>query len=472
MNLPQVFLSYSHADKLVARRLVRRLAAHGIRVWFDDRELRLGSALTPSIRRHIENADVLVVLASQKSADSLWVGKELEFAMEHGKPVVPIFLEDLSTHQRFKEHLGLDAVSLYSFSTVLDTLVRELYQSVEQEPPPADPQIITAFLHELAREEPNLSPLIHGYLDSGGLHYENVDTVLSVDFHALDEALDALFDLFPREDMARCAALGFGKAGAGTRALTRWIKTIGDGGLPLVAAVGHQPLPPEVIPAALALLEQCNPPNNQALYHFIDQNITSFTGAQRRAVIRLVTWPVRPDATRFADVAAAVALRHFPDSLELQQVWIRWINSGVFDGKPNRPGDLAYYLSQAHKESLPGWDRIREALKDHVRGYLRSGNKEKVDLAIDHVQAAAENKTPVLHLLLQEMHGVSGTFEWNKWREQDPETANFMGWFVHAVSDEAVGEQNWLRAWEKAKEMQAFENRRREISRKQREREG
>src|SRR5262245_54568858 len=66
-HAPTVFISYTHQDRRVARRVRRRLEAHGIRAWLDERQLRLGSALTPTILRHIEAADVVVVVASAAS---------------------------------------------------------------------------------------------------------------------------------------------------------------------------------------------------------------------------------------------------------------------------------------------------------------------------------------------------------------------------------------------------------------------
>ena len=37
-----VFLSHSHRDKVVARRLLRELGARCFRVWLDEREILLG----------------------------------------------------------------------------------------------------------------------------------------------------------------------------------------------------------------------------------------------------------------------------------------------------------------------------------------------------------------------------------------------------------------------------------------------
>ena len=98
-----------------------------------------------------------------------------------------------------------------------------------------------------------------------------------------------------------------------------------------------------------------------------------------------------------------------------------------------------------------------------MRGFLRSADKSKVVIAIDHVEATADAGAPVLDALLREANGVSGTAEWNTWRESDPEAAELMGWYLFHVAEEAAGDRNWLRALKDAKKMVEFEKERRRI---------
>jgi hypothetical protein len=457
---PTVFLSHSHRDKRVARRLVRRLIAHGVKVWIDERELRFGATLTSSIRSQIEGANVLLVIASQAAAASKWVGLELQFAREHGQTVIPFFIEPLAEHERFRDYLGVDATSPQAFADAVHTLMRDLFLSSDLELPPADPALLTSGLRELAREEPDLAPLILGCLDFEGLHQENMDTAYQAAFHPLDDALNALFDLMPNEAIAYHAAHGFCAAGAGATALSFWIAATGDGDLPLVTAVGSKSLEPALIATAINLLGACDPANNHALYNFIHHNAAQLDEAQRRSVLRLVTWPLRKGTDRLADVLAWVALKHFPDAVEIQQMWSRWVYAGTFDGEPSTPTDLARYLADAHKEGLSGWDSINQALRNHVRECLRSGDEKKVFVAMDHVQAAADAGAPVLAALLRETEGVSATAEWNNWKERDRDTAARMQWYVFEFATEAAGDRDWVRALEGAKQMWEFDGRR------------
>ena len=459
-STPGVFLSHSHVDKAVARRLVRCLTAHGINVWLDERELEPGAALTPTIRERIQQSDFLLVIASEASATSNWVGLELEFARAHDKRIVPFFIEPLNTHERFREYVGVPATSPQSFADVVHGLMSKLYRSVNRELPPPDPAALSAGLRQLAAEEANLAPLILGRLDGQGLHGENLDTAFGVNVLAVDEALNALFDLQADDTMASHVASGFSRTGAGMRALSSWIAATGDGKLALVSAVGT-PLDRRLIPAAITLLGACDPPNNHALYNFIHHNAAQLDPEQRRAVIRLVTWPVRADTDRFGDVLGWVAFKAFPEASEIPQMWSRWIRSGSFDGSPSRPTDLARYLADAEKEGLPGWDPVNDAVQGYVRIQLRSGDKDKVNTALDHVRAAADKGAPVLARLLSEVQGVSGTAEWKEWAEKDAVSAELMRWYAVEVVDQATGERNWPRARESAERMVASEAQRR-----------
>ena len=296
-STPTVFLSYSHRDQLVARRIVRELTERGIKTWLDERELRIGAALTASIRSHIEAADALLVVASHAAADSQWVGQEVDFAGQHNKNVIPIFIESVAEHPRFRDYLGIDVTQPQGFADGVARLIRDLYLSVDREAPVADPTTLTSDLRALAAEETNLAPLILGCLDGQGLHQESMETALGAPFHALDYAVNGLYDLRPMETAAFHAAYAFKSAGAGTRALLSWIEANGDGGVPLAIAVGGT-IQANLIPTAIRLMAACNPPNNQALYGFIDSNADHLDDTQRRAAVRLATWPVRTDTSR------------------------------------------------------------------------------------------------------------------------------------------------------------------------------
>lgn len=73
----QVFLSYASADEEVARRIADQLRIQGVRVWFDQYELRFGDSIASAIEHAISASDYLVILLSPHSVNSRWVRTEL-----------------------------------------------------------------------------------------------------------------------------------------------------------------------------------------------------------------------------------------------------------------------------------------------------------------------------------------------------------------------------------------------------------
>ena len=78
---PRVFLSHSHSDKRLARRIYEYLDSEGIKVWLDEAELRFGDSLISKLRIAIDSVDILLALISINSINSEWVNKEIEIAM-------------------------------------------------------------------------------------------------------------------------------------------------------------------------------------------------------------------------------------------------------------------------------------------------------------------------------------------------------------------------------------------------------
>ncbi|MET0659462.1 MAG: TIR domain-containing protein, partial [Steroidobacteraceae bacterium] len=361
--------------------------ARGFEVWRDEQELRLGSALSASLRKQVEATDAVVVIASAASASSTWVALELAHAREHQRPIVPLFIEAVATAEPFRDHVGVEALTTYSFAFAIETLIAGIARSLQYELPAPDADRVLAALRELSVEQPNLAPLIEGCLDGEELHDEAIDTVTAAPFHALDYALNALFDVKPGQLIAAHAADSFGRVGAGAYALSRWIKASGDGDLQLVSAVSAE-LPRQAINVAIDLLRAASPPNDRALHSFIHRNVAQFDPTQRRSVLRLVTHPVR-DPAGSTDLLGEVALKAFPDAQEIRSLWRRWITSGKFDGTPRTPYDLANYLASEE----PTWEDMRQELRSHIRHLARSKDKDKVAVAVGHLMAHAHSKT-------------------------------------------------------------------------------
>lgn len=91
-----VFLSHNHNDKEFVRRLARDIDAHGIKVWIDEAEMKIGDSLAQKIREGIDSVDYFAVILSENSVEAPWVVNELDIAMNYqiqGKiKILPIVL--------------------------------------------------------------------------------------------------------------------------------------------------------------------------------------------------------------------------------------------------------------------------------------------------------------------------------------------------------------------------------------------
>src|SRR6266699_3626310 len=92
---PSVFVSYAHEDKELARALADALARHGLRVWIDEGELKVGDSIIECIATAIADIDFFLALVSEASRDSNWCRKELALAItgvlgREGMKVLPL----------------------------------------------------------------------------------------------------------------------------------------------------------------------------------------------------------------------------------------------------------------------------------------------------------------------------------------------------------------------------------------------
>ncbi len=93
------FISYSHADEDVARRLHADLQERGVRCWFAPEDLKTGDVLEDAITGAIRIHEKLVLILSEHSVGSAWVKREVQTAQsrerKEGRPVLfPIRLDD------------------------------------------------------------------------------------------------------------------------------------------------------------------------------------------------------------------------------------------------------------------------------------------------------------------------------------------------------------------------------------------
>jgi len=132
------------------------------------------------------------------------------------------------------------------------------------------------------------------------------------------------------------------------------------------------------------------------------------------------------------------ALLHLSESEEIAAMWSRWIRRGAFDGQPCAPAELARFLVEAQREQVTGRERLDEALRTHVREALRSGEADRINTALTHIEVCARAGAPIAIALVREAHAAAGSADWKAWADRDPEAAARTRAEVEAVADETA----------------------------------
>lgn len=91
--MKNVFVSYSHNDIEFARKFVDWLEKNGYKVWVDKKRILPGANYLNSIADGIKKADAFITLLSKDSVSSKWVAREVFYALENDREIIPVLVE-------------------------------------------------------------------------------------------------------------------------------------------------------------------------------------------------------------------------------------------------------------------------------------------------------------------------------------------------------------------------------------------
>ena len=123
----KVFLSYSHRDEEVVRRLVDDLRQRGVSTCLDEDFISPGELWAEKLNQAVECSDAVLVIVSCNTSESKWQGSEIAFAIaaqkrDRAKKIIPVLIDheaevpfflkgllysDLSDENRYQRNLPL-----------------------------------------------------------------------------------------------------------------------------------------------------------------------------------------------------------------------------------------------------------------------------------------------------------------------------------------------------------------------------
>jgi len=130
-NPDTLFISYARKDVEFAQKLNADLQRHEVTTWIDELGIRGGEDWPNRIATAIEGCQAMLVILSPDSVASRWVQRELAFADQKGKRVLPLLYKPCGLRAWFELRFGNVQRADFSRGSY-ETNLAELLASIEQ----------------------------------------------------------------------------------------------------------------------------------------------------------------------------------------------------------------------------------------------------------------------------------------------------------------------------------------------------
>lgn len=128
----KIFVSYSRHDEAFARKLAIWLAnTLNMGVWIDVDDIQPGVKWSAAIQDGLDNCEVMVVIVSPESMESVNVEDEWQYFIDLGKPVVPILLRSAPVPYQLRRIQWIDFSERDEYNNSLRELIVELRQHLK-----------------------------------------------------------------------------------------------------------------------------------------------------------------------------------------------------------------------------------------------------------------------------------------------------------------------------------------------------
>lgn len=106
-NYKPIFISYSRIDKNIVFPFIKRIENElNTTCWIDSEGIESGSQFEEVIVNAIDESKVVLFMLSDSSINSKWTKREVLYAEDEGKRIVPIVIDGKGLRKWFKFHFG------------------------------------------------------------------------------------------------------------------------------------------------------------------------------------------------------------------------------------------------------------------------------------------------------------------------------------------------------------------------------
>lgn len=93
-DYPYIFISYNHEDSETVYPFIDRIRALGNPAWYDG-DIEFGEQWHAMIRETIKSCSLFICFLSKRFESAWFCKKEVEWAVQTGVPIIPVYLERL-----------------------------------------------------------------------------------------------------------------------------------------------------------------------------------------------------------------------------------------------------------------------------------------------------------------------------------------------------------------------------------------
>lgn len=120
-HTPYIFVSYSHADSVLASKIIARLQSMGYPCWVDYENLRVNDEYNPKIADAIEKCSIFLGLLSKNYMKAPYCGREFNFAIDTKKNRVAGFLDPVNLSNNLRLQYSLTGTNLLKYGESIET---------------------------------------------------------------------------------------------------------------------------------------------------------------------------------------------------------------------------------------------------------------------------------------------------------------------------------------------------------------
>ena len=165
--MPLVFVSYARTNQDFVVRLVHDLRQHGVPIWLDQLAIPAGAQWDVVIENALEDATHVLLVMSKASVNSPNVRDEIDMAIDEGKTIIPILIENCRRPLRVRRLQYMDFRGSY------DDALRALLAALPRYGLPAQPsrlrprQAVYYYFWTTLLDRARLQTPLHAHISPG-----------------------------------------------------------------------------------------------------------------------------------------------------------------------------------------------------------------------------------------------------------------------------------------------------------------